>query len=624
MRRTWGFTLVELLVVMAILAILTSLLFPVFRNAKDRADRESCANNLRVIAQAVMAYHQDHLVYPPPAGFTGLRGIPEGGIPALQFATPTLSRNDLWCSRDTYPDRLPSSYTPKPARDGTDSTYDLGFNYYGYVTTTDGTPFPVTTAEAAHYLFGDPKDMDGTLADDSPLRGWNLKLVNARDFVIGPAKVTLLLNGGQTQQFTSSIADVTWTATGGTIDANGLYTAGGVEGDYKVTAVHDDVAVSATVTISSAGSLVISPGLVVATLGQPVSFAATPSAGVTWSAKGGKVDANGVLTEGMSGAVITATSPAGTASATVVYISPAGLFPGLWNTRAPADTPVSYCTFHDRGRGHPIVQVVTLAGSALAIDPVKPRSSSSGAAERKPALDGSNAFPAIDWRINRAPFPMGGKQESSLFGDSEGNSGATTMPIVETTYRQFTAREVEVQTAVAPAVAYGFYDTGIALQPGDLVMVAAHARWAWGPNTRVAVDAGSPMSVNKAAYQTLYDANDELWCTAEGDPVEAKIPRAQLLTRYASMLAPGYQHNSLVGYLGDPAQVVAVADLAKPQAFFLGSRGSHLVTAADLPAGATSTTLLLSLNDTVSQSAYTDNLGWCEAWIAIIHPQAAQ
>ena len=65
-NRRLGFTLVELLLVLAILAVLAAILYPVFASARHRARMMACASNLHQISLALHQYAVDaDNDYPP-------------------------------------------------------------------------------------------------------------------------------------------------------------------------------------------------------------------------------------------------------------------------------------------------------------------------------------------------------------------------------------------------------------------------------------------------------------------------------------------------------------------------------------------------------------------------------
>ncbi|MDH7601221.1 MAG: prepilin-type N-terminal cleavage/methylation domain-containing protein [Armatimonadota bacterium] len=67
--RKTAFTIVELLVVVAIIAVLAAILFPVISNVKAAAKRASCANNLSQIGSAYRMYCADWNDYYPSVHF---------------------------------------------------------------------------------------------------------------------------------------------------------------------------------------------------------------------------------------------------------------------------------------------------------------------------------------------------------------------------------------------------------------------------------------------------------------------------------------------------------------------------------------------------------------------------
>ncbi len=114
MRRR-AFTLVELLVVLAIIAVLAAMLLPVFARAREQARKVSCASNLRQIALAFEGYLADwDEGYPntgnpflfagrywrwPVQPYLALRGRPAGSPLVAGDYQPAV----LLCPADTTP-----------------------------------------------------------------------------------------------------------------------------------------------------------------------------------------------------------------------------------------------------------------------------------------------------------------------------------------------------------------------------------------------------------------------------------------------------------------------------------------------------------------------------------------
>ncbi len=77
-RKEKGFTLVELMIVIIILAVLTAIAIPSYMVLRDRARRAAAQSELKNIATAMEMYNADEDTY-PDTGFAALILALEGG-----------------------------------------------------------------------------------------------------------------------------------------------------------------------------------------------------------------------------------------------------------------------------------------------------------------------------------------------------------------------------------------------------------------------------------------------------------------------------------------------------------------------------------------------------------------
>jgi len=148
-RRSTGFTLVEMLVVIGIIAILVAILFPVFSTAREKARQTACIGHLHQLLVSLKQYAEDYHAYPPPPTYDGTRFW--GGFSAL-WPDYVTDQSLLWCPDDRgvkvrnqqAKDTVYSSYNANIDLTANSSTWVQSgtapanllanrlYNYYGY------------------------------------------------------------------------------------------------------------------------------------------------------------------------------------------------------------------------------------------------------------------------------------------------------------------------------------------------------------------------------------------------------------------------------------------------------------------------------------------------------------
>ncbi len=184
--KRYGFTLIEILIVVAIIAVLLAILMPTFATARQQSYKAVCASNLRQVAKATLLYAQDHdecfplgayavrsgdnqtlrtvwgllkpytksdAVYLCPADshptqLAGLAREPSVGMPPAEGEPESVSLMPNWCllvNSWVYPDVPAVSLARLPYPAGT------GFWYDGVLISGDARRFePVALVDPRH------------------------------------------------------------------------------------------------------------------------------------------------------------------------------------------------------------------------------------------------------------------------------------------------------------------------------------------------------------------------------------------------------------------------------------------------------------------------------------------
>jgi prepilin-type N-terminal cleavage/methylation domain-containing protein len=108
-----GFSLVELLVIIAIIALISSITLPVLRQSRNQGQQICCASNVRQISMAAAIYGQENKTFPqgfcdlpgydgtPPTGMHGDASFDWQGWWWFDFMADSLSGSaaggPIWC-----------------------------------------------------------------------------------------------------------------------------------------------------------------------------------------------------------------------------------------------------------------------------------------------------------------------------------------------------------------------------------------------------------------------------------------------------------------------------------------------------------------------------------------------
>ena len=104
MNKQKGFSLIELLIVVAIILIISAIATPIFIRARMSANESSAAGSLRVINTAEFSYSTTY----PTVGFANLSSLGPSGSPCAPSST-------AGCFIDAY---LANSASTAPGKDG--------------------------------------------------------------------------------------------------------------------------------------------------------------------------------------------------------------------------------------------------------------------------------------------------------------------------------------------------------------------------------------------------------------------------------------------------------------------------------------------------------------------------
>ncbi len=177
-KKLRGFTIIELLVVTAIISIMAAILFPVFVRAREKARQSACLDNLKQIGIAITQYAQEYdTIYPhavnPLSRFdAATSAYSKKDIPSIPLYTDVLqpylrSRQVFRCMSDTgRPPQQGSDLFPNNDFLTWGSSYR--YNEFAETDSNDLSPAMMPLCEDAGYWHGPPQEyvLQGVFADN--------------------------------------------------------------------------------------------------------------------------------------------------------------------------------------------------------------------------------------------------------------------------------------------------------------------------------------------------------------------------------------------------------------------------------------------------------------------------